>query len=139
MPLASRGEASPQADLALKQLYQTIREVPASDPIQQDFRSTTIGNLETMSTSRTQRLMQAKNHQGANWPLWLVVLVTSGLVLGAAITYGVESSRLHHAIVLTVSVLVAVNIFLVLDLSYPYLGDISTPPIPEHVGLSHKK
>lgn len=138
-PIAALGETSPEVDNALKQLYRTVRELPTTSQNQQDFRRTMISNLETMSTSRTQRLMQAKSHQGANWPLWLVVLVTSGLVLAAAITFGVESPRMHHAIVLTVSVLVAVNIFLVLDLSYPYLGDISTPPYPEHVGIIYSK
>lgn len=134
-PLAARGEDSRGADLALKRLYQTIREVQPRDDIQKTFLNTTISNLEKMSTARTERLNQANNHQGARWPLWLVILLTSGLVVGAAVTFGVESSRLHHAVVLTVSVMVAVNLFLVLDLSYPYLGDIATPPAPEHPGI----
>lgn len=138
-PLAARGEDSQAADLELKQLYRTIQDVKPSNDIQKTFLSTTISNLEKMSSARTERLNQANNHQGARWPLWVVILVTSGLVLGAATTYGVESSRLHHAVVLTVGTMVAVNLFLILDLSYPYLGDISTPPAPEHHGLYYTK
>lgn len=138
-PIAALGKTSPEVDSSLKELYRTVRDLPTTTQNQQDFRRTMISSLDTMSSVRTQRLMQATTHQGANWPLWLVVLVTSGLVLAAAITFGVESQRLHHAIVLTVSVLVAVNIFLVLDLSYPYLGDISTPPYPEQVGILYSK
>ena len=63
--------------------------------------------------------------------------LTSSLVVAAAVTYGVESARLHHTVVITVSGLVAVILFLVLDLSFPYLGDIATPPPPEHTGLHH--
>jgi len=136
-PLAARGEFSADADKALKQLYKTIREIQPETDVQKTFLSTTVSNLEAMSKGRTERLSQAKTHQGVKWPLWLVVGLTSGLVVAAAVTYGVESARLHHTVVLTVSGLVAVILFLVLDLSFPYLGDIATPPVPEHTGLHH--
>jgi hypothetical protein len=136
-PLAARGQFSADADKALKQLYKTIREIQPETDVQKTFLSTTVSNLEAMSKGRTERLSQAKTHQGVKWPLWLVVGLTSGLVVAAAVTYGVESARLHHTVVLTVSGLVAVILFLVLDLSFPYLGDIATPPVPEHTGLHH--
>ena len=136
-PLASRGKFSADADRALKQLYTTVREIQPETDAQKTFLSTTVSNLEAMSEGRTERLSQAKTHQGISWPLWLVVGLTSSLVVAAAVTYGVESARLHHTVVITVSGLVAVILFLVLDLSFPYLGDIATPPPPEHTGLHH--
>jgi hypothetical protein len=136
-PLASRGEFSADADRALKQLYKTVREIQPETDLQKTFLNTTVSNLEAMSKGRTERLSQAKTHQGIRWPLWLIVGLTSCLVVAAAVTYGVESQWQHHTLVLTVSGMVAVILFLVLDLSFPYLGDIATPPAPEHTGLHH--
>ena len=56
-----------------------------------------------------------------------MIILTSGLVLGSR-SLGVASPRMHYVVVGTVGVLVAANLFLVLDLSYPYLGDIATSP-----------
>jgi hypothetical protein len=52
------------------------------------------------------------------------------LVLGCAIIYGVEKPAMHYAMVTTVGVLVAAALFLVLDLSFPYIGELATSPEP---------
>ena len=59
--------------------------------------------------------------------LWAVIFLTSGLVLGTVIVYGGEKSALHYPMVAIVGVIVATNLFLILQLSHPYLGEISTP------------
>ena len=58
-------------------------------------------------------------------------------MLGSAIAYGVESQRMHYVVVLTVGTLVAANLFLILDLSFPYLGDIGTSPEPLEVAIRY--
>ena len=60
----------------------------------------------------------------------MIILLTSGLLLGCAILYGVKKPALHYAMVASLGVLVAAQLFLVLDLSYPFLGEISTSPQP---------
>ena len=62
--------------------------------------------------------------------MWSVILLTSALVVGCAIIYGVEESRMHAMMVATVGVLVAANLFLILELSHPYIGEIATSPQP---------
>jgi hypothetical protein len=62
--------------------------------------------------------------------LWAVIFLTSGLLLGCAIVYGIEKPAMHYTIVATVGVLVAANLFLVLELSAPYIGKIATSPEP---------
>jgi hypothetical protein len=56
--------------------------------------------------------------------------MTSGLVLGTAIIYGVENAALHYPMVAIVAVILAANLFLVLELAHPFVGAISTSSDP---------
>src|ERR1700737_1153688 len=57
-------------------------------------------------------------------------LLTSSLVLRTVIIYGVERPILHYAMVAIVGVIVATNLFLVLELANPYVGEVSTSSDP---------
>ena len=52
------------------------------------------------------------------------------MVLGCAIIYGGEKPARHYAMVATVGVLIANNLFLILQLSHAYIGDVATSPEP---------
>ena len=52
------------------------------------------------------------------------------MVVGTVFIYGVERSALHYSMVAIVSVIVAANLFLVWELSHPYVGAISTSSDP---------
>ncbi|MCB0932082.1 MAG: hypothetical protein KDB71_09320 [Mycobacterium sp.] len=129
-PIAARGGSAPEAGEALQRLYRTMQDIAPRNDVQKTFLNTSVANLEKMSQGRAERLIQADVNTGPTWPLWAVIFLTSGLVLGSAIAFGVESPRMHYVVVLTVGVLVAANLFLVLDLSHAYLGDIATSPEP---------
>lgn len=62
--------------------------------------------------------------------MWAVNFLTSGLLLGCAIVYGVEQPAMHYMMVATVGVLVAANLFLVLEVSHPFIGKKVTSPEP---------
>lgn len=129
-PTAARGGSAPEAEQALQRLYRTVQDIQPRTDIQKTFLNTAVANLEKLSQGRAERLIQADVDAGPTWPLWAVIFLTSGLVLGSAIAFGVESPRMHYVVVLTVGALVAANLFLVVDLSHPYLGDIATSPTP---------
>ena len=134
-PVAARGGTSPEADQTLRNLYKTYEDLQPSTDIQKAFLARSLINLDTLSQRRTDRLIEAGVDAGPTWPLWAVIFVTSGLVLGCAIAFGIESPRMHGGVVITVGVLVAANLFLILELSYPYLGDVGTSPEPLQVAV----
>ena len=136
-PVAVGGGSSAQADQALQRLYRSVQDVAPRTDIQKTFLTTAVGNLEKISQGRTERLIQADVNAGPSWPLWAVIVLTSGLVLGSAIAFGVENPRMHYVVVLTVGTLVAANLFLILYLSYPYLGDIATSPEALQVAIRY--
>lgn len=127
-PSAARGQSLPQTDSALALLSQAYREVQPANGAQKAFLKISVANLDKLSQARTQRIMAGRDDSGPTGPLWAVIFLTSGLVLGCAIAFGVKSPRMHYPMVAVVGALVAANLFLVLELSHPYLGDVSTSP-----------
>lgn len=132
---------SPEADSALADLYTAYEEVRVTTDIQKTFLATSFANLDKVSQARTVRLLTARADTGPPWPLWVVLFLTSAMVLGTVIVYGVEKPVVHYPMVVVVGVIVAANLFLVLELSHPYVGDVSTSsdPLQEVVSvLSHE-
>ena len=128
--LAARGQRFPEADSALQRLYAAYEEAQPATDIQKAFLTTSLGNLDKLSLARTQRVLIARTDTGPPGSLWAVIFLTAGLVLGCAIIYGGEEPARHYTMVAIVSVLVASNLFLVLELSHPYVGKIATSPEP---------
>lgn len=121
-----------QADVALADLYRTYEEIRPDTDARKEFLSTSLSNLDTVSRGRTERISQARTDTGPSWPLWVVLYLTSAMVLGTVIVYGVEKPAMHYAMVAIVGTLVAVNLFLLIELSHPFIGDVATSPEPLH-------
>lgn len=129
-PIAASGSDYPQADSTLQDLYAAYQQVQPRDDTQKIFLAASFRNLEKMYQARVERVIQARTDEGPSWLLWSVILLTSGLVLGCSIVFGVEQPRIHYTLVATVGVLVAVNLFLLLELGHPFTGALATSPEP---------
>lgn len=127
---------SPAAETALRRVYAAYEQVQAVGDTEQTFLASSYADLEAVSKARTVRLLQARSDTGPPWPLWAVIALTSTLVLGTAVIYGVEDPALHYAMVAVVGVLVAANLFLVIQLSHPFIGEVATSPAPLQEALS---
>ncbi|PRC46990.1 hypothetical protein C6A85_87265 [Mycobacterium sp. ITM-2017-0098] len=71
-------------------------------------------------------MAQAQTDDGPPWSLWTVIWLTSGLLLTCAIIHDVEKPATHYTMVAILGVLVAVNLFIVAELSHPFVGEIGT-------------
>jgi Protein of unknown function (DUF4239) len=127
---AASGRSYPDADRALASLYTAYEKVQARTDFQRTRLATSLSNLDTLSRARTERVLQARTDIGPPWSLWAVIFLTSGLLLACAIIYGVEKPATHYAMVAILGMLVAVQLFLVLELSHPFIGEIATSPEP---------
>jgi hypothetical protein len=128
-PHAGNGR-SPDADTALARVYQAYDGVAAKTGTQKTLLATSFSNLDKISQARTVRLLTAREDAGLPWPFWAVIFLTSTLVLGSVIIYGVEKPILHYPMVAIVAVIVATNLFLVVELAHPYVGEVSTSSDP---------
>ncbi len=121
---------SPEAESTLARLFTAYRQVQAPTEPQKTVLATSLSSLENISQARTVRLLTARADTGPPWPIWTVIFLTSAMVLGTVIIYGVERSDLHYPMVAIVGVIVAANVFLILELSHPYIGAVSTTSDP---------
>lgn len=127
---AAGGRHYPEADKALARLRSAYEDVQTHSRAQETVLGMSFANLDSLSQARTQRVLQARTDIGPPWSLWAVIFLTSGLLLGCAIIYGVENPAIHYPMVATVGVLIAANLFLVLQLSHPFVGEMATSPEP---------
>lgn len=126
---------SAQADAALTDLRTAYAQVQATTDTQKTFLATSWTNLDKISEARTERILTGRNNSGLPWPLWAVIFLTSAMVLGTAVVYGADKAALHYPMVVVVGIVVATNLFLVLELAHPYVGGIavSADPLREAV------
>ncbi|GAA3051359.1 hypothetical protein GCM10010464_14690 [Pseudonocardia yunnanensis] len=127
-PQAASGRSTPEAENALARLYTAYESVQPRDDRQRAVLANSLASLDQLSLSRTERIVMAVTNAGPSWSLWWVIFLLSGLVLGFTVIYGETRARMHYAMVAAVSVLVAVNLFLVLELAHPFLGELGTSP-----------
>ena len=123
-PLADKGQSLPEAENAFAALIRTYRDAgshverPELIPLDNTF-----DNLDQLGRSRTDRILEGEVNDGPSWALWSVIFLTSGLVLGCTIVYGVASRVMHYSVVAIVGAMVAANLFLVLGLAHRCLAD----------------
>jgi hypothetical protein len=115
----------PETDAALIRVYQSYRQVNPSTDAEKGILTSSLANLDVLSQARTVRLLTVGEDQGLGWALWTVVWLTSLLVVGTAIVYGVEHPAMHYPMVAVVGLIVAANLFIIVELSYPYVGAMS--------------
>ena len=135
-PQVASGNTTPEAEAALARLFTVYESIQPRDDGQRAFLASSLDSLKQLSLSRTERLVMAQTNAGPPWSLWGVILLTSGLVLGFAVVVGEVHARMHYAMVIAVSVLVAANLFLVTDLAHPFLGELGTSPDPLQVAIN---
>ena len=131
-----RGVRLSETDQALARLSAAYQQVAATTDSQKSALTTSRANLDTISQARTVRLLTAREDTGPPWPLWAVIFLTSAMVLGTVVIYGVEKAGMHYPMVAIVGLVVATNLFLILELSHPFIGGISTTPDPLYEVIS---
>ena len=129
-PQAVNGHASPPAGQALQNLHTAYGEVQPRTDTQKTYLSASFDSLEKISQARTDRIIRARAANGLPGSMWIVFFLLSGLVLACVIVYSVEKPGIHYALVATVGVLLATDLFLVLELAHPYIGDTATSAEP---------
>jgi hypothetical protein len=127
-PIAANGDFFPEANHDLERVYAAYKEVQPRNDTQKMFLATSFANLDKLKEARAQRVILARTEVGPPSSVWAVIFLTGGLLLGCCIVYGIEKPTAHYAMVAAVGALIATLVFLVLQLSYPFIGEIGTSP-----------
>ena len=116
--------ASPQSLAATKQLWFTYGKIPTSATSDEMARS-----LDELSNDRVMRLMSSQN--GLPGFFWFVLVIGAGMTIIFSLILRVQNMRLHIAMVLLLTGMIAICLWLIVLIHDPFIGDtqVSSEPL----------
>jgi hypothetical protein len=122
-----QGDPSASVSSDLDGLVAAVGEIRADTDAQRAFVDDATARLARASELRATTLRLAHEQQLPN-VLWVTVLGGSVIVLGLCLTCGVQDRALRTILLVGVAATVGMNLFLVVELNYPFYGDIAIKP-----------
>src|SRR5215212_9381666 len=131
-PLMERAKSSPRAWDLLDDIRGTLQNFDPSTPEERIVYEQSLERMRDLADARRDRLLEAE--QGLPAILW-VVLITGGIVVvGFTYLFGLDSNAIHLLMVASLALVIALVLFTVAALNYPFKGDITIgPDAMEHV------
>lgn len=125
--LRIHGDAVPQVTDDLNAIEQSVMAIRPANEAQRAFVDDAVARLGQATVLRQTAVRMARDQQLPN-VLWISVLAGSAVVLGLCLTCGVADPTIRRILIVGVTVTVAVNLFLVVELNYPFCGAVAVKP-----------
>ena len=125
-------KSSPRAWDLLNEMRASLQNFDPSTPEERIVYEQSLERMRDLADVRRDRLLEAE--QGLPAILW-VVLITGGIVVvGFTDLFGLDSNAIHLLMVASLALAIALVLFTVAALNYPFKGDITIgPDAMEHV------
>ena len=125
-PLMQFGKSSPEAWALLDDIRANLQKVDPSTPGQQVIYEQSLERMRDLADARRDRLLEAES--GLPGILW-VVLITGGVItVGFTYLFGLDSTIIHLLMVGSLALVLALVLFTVGALNFPFEGDITIHP-----------
>jgi hypothetical protein len=125
-PLMSQERSSPRAWDLLDDIRAKLQGIDPANPQEQALYEQSLERMRDLADARRDRLLEAE--EGLPGILW-VVLVTGGLVVvGFMYLFGMDSTVIHLLMVASLALVIALVLFTVAALNFPFKGDITIHP-----------
>ena len=125
--LRIHGEPVPKVGDDLDALVATVAALEPQTPAQRAFVEDATARLDRAAELRVVAVRLAKDQQLPDI-LWVAVIGGSVVVLGLCLTCGVRDGVLRRILLVGVTATVGINLFLVVELNYPFYGNVSIRP-----------
>ena len=125
-PLMEQGEASPRAWDLLDQLRGGIEAFDPTTEAQRVLYDQELQRVHELSDARQERLLEAR--AGLPTILWVVLLLGGVIVVSFTYLFGLRSTAVHTLMVAALALTIALVLFTVGALDYPFRGDIQVGP-----------
>jgi hypothetical protein len=126
-PRRIEGHSSPEVTSALDRLTATVAQLRPRTDAERAFTLDAVQRL-TRATELRDRAIREGRDQKLPDTLWVPVLTGSAVVLGLSLTCGIRDDALRVVLISGVAVTVGVNLFLAIELNYPFRGSIRVGP-----------
>lgn len=111
-------------------MYSTLKAAGGTTGGEQAFLTDALDRLNDVSQDRAQRLNTAT--EGTPGVLWTAIVVGGILTMGFALLFGVSNERIHYLMVGGLAGIIALQVFVILVLSFPFAGHVRVSPEPLH-------
>jgi hypothetical protein len=117
---------SPRAWKLLDQLWQVVRETAPRTPAQQAIYSQLLTEVHDLSSERKLRLLAAR--EGIPSLMWIVLVIGAVATVSFTYFFGVKSFRSQAVMTGALAGTIALNLFLIAAVDYPFTGDLRVSP-----------
>lgn len=125
-PMMRQGKASPKAWHLMDEIRAGIRETEPSTSRQQAIYDQQLQRVHELSDAREERLLYAR--EGLPGILWAVLLTGGAIVVSFTYLFGLRSTLVHTLMVASLTLTLALVLFTVGALDYPFKGDVRVGP-----------
>jgi hypothetical protein len=125
-PLMERGKVSPKAWTILDEIRDDIQRMQPATPTQQVLYEQGLQQVSDLADARRERLLDAE--QGVPTVLWVVLIIGGVEVVGFTYLFGLQSTTVHVLMIMSLTLIIALVLFTVAALDYPFEGDIHIGP-----------
>jgi hypothetical protein len=126
-PAMEQGRSSPKAWETLDQMSGTIEGLKPTAGAQLARYNQILEQLDGLENARTDRLLAAE--EGLPPILWVVLILGGIITVGFTYLFGLENTLVHTLMVAALAMLIALTLFTVDALDYPFKGDIRIHPV----------
>ena len=124
----SRGEESPRAWNAMKQLWGMYREINPQTLREQIVLIKSIDKLNDLSDSRKLRLRAS--HDSVPMIMWILLCSEGAITIVFTYFFGVTSIRSQALMTAALTTIIVLTLFLIFAIDYPFSGDVKVTPEP---------
>jgi hypothetical protein len=132
-PAMARGEQSLRAWQQVDALWQAVIGVTPRSAREETFHTHIVEQLEALGGARRMRLLASRS--GVPGIIWLVLIGGSVITVGFTYFFGVRSARAQALMTVALTGIVALCLFLVVAINYPFTGDLHIEPEAFHLVL----
>ncbi|MFD0685259.1 bestrophin-like domain [Actinomadura fibrosa] len=125
-PAMSRRRMSPRATAVLDRLRDRLQRIEPRDARMARMHDSALTSARAVSEARRLRALQAE--QGLPGFLWIGLVVGAVLIMSLPLLSGVRVTSRSLAMVGLLGAFVALALFMIWNLNYPFGGGISVPP-----------
>lgn len=125
-PAMRQGGSSARAQRLIIALIDDTAGIAASDPRQTTLQTTVLERVQRMADLRRRRIYD--NQSGIPSVLWLGILVGAATLIGFVYLFGMKDFTVQLLMTAAIALIIGVSFALILELDYPFRGDISVSP-----------
>ena len=125
-PLMRQGKSSQKAWDLLEEIRSEVQDFQPSTPAQLVLYEQALERVHELADARRERLLEADH--GLPEILWVVLIIGGVVVIGFTYLFGLDSTVTHLLMVAALALVIALVLFTVGELDFPFRGGIRIGP-----------